>query len=292
MTEPAIERINIPGIYDMPAERYHADPVETPSLNNSVGKVLLNASPAHAYLAHPRLGGRPNFSPTSRMNLGSAAHSVILERTWDPIVFIDANDFRTKAAQAERDEALEAGKIPLLAKERFKVEGMVRAIEESGVFAGKADYMAYERTYIWQDHQDAWARCRIDAVYSSPDEEQPDIIYDLKTTELRATPRGWGRTQIWDYALQAAWYSEGHSTITGRGCQFVFVVQETKAPYSVRPFRFDTTSMAYGESLAAQAADTWHRCMETGKWPSYPHDTHVVRAPQYILDYLERERVG
>jgi hypothetical protein len=49
-------KISRPGIYlDVAANDYHADPCPAPSFTQSIAKVLLEKSPAHARLAHPRL---------------------------------------------------------------------------------------------------------------------------------------------------------------------------------------------------------------------------------------------
>ena len=48
------------GIHDIPPREYHADPCPAPSLSRSIAKLLVERSPAHAYAAHPRLGGPRN----------------------------------------------------------------------------------------------------------------------------------------------------------------------------------------------------------------------------------------
>ncbi|MBK8009562.1 MAG: hypothetical protein IPK23_14905 [Rhizobiales bacterium] len=48
-------KITKPGIYQMPAPDYFADPCPAPSLNQSLAKVLLDQSPLHAFYEHPRL---------------------------------------------------------------------------------------------------------------------------------------------------------------------------------------------------------------------------------------------
>ena len=215
------------------------------------------------------------------MTLGSAAHSVILEQSWEPIVFVDAPNFTTKDARLQRDTALAAGLLPLLEKDRATVDDMVLAIHNAGLFdASMRELSQFEATLCWREGP-SWHRCRVDCIYRGEDGE-PDTLYDLKTTAIDATPDGWGRSAIWDYALQAAWYTRGYEELTGRMANFVFVVQETKPPYGVRPFRFGLTGEAYGRDLADRAADLWARCMERGEWPSYPADVVTVQAPGWI----------
>ena len=52
---------------DISAEAYHADPAPEPSLSSSVAKILVNLSPAHARIAHPRLN--PDYRPRSRAEI-------------------------------------------------------------------------------------------------------------------------------------------------------------------------------------------------------------------------------
>ena len=51
----------------MPARDYHADPGETPTLSASIAKRIVNESPLHAWLKHPRLGGLPDEPTTARL---------------------------------------------------------------------------------------------------------------------------------------------------------------------------------------------------------------------------------
>src|ERR1700677_1036911 len=91
------------GIFNLSAEAYHADPCPTASLSSSIAGILLDQSPSHAWLAHPRLN--PNYvreSADSRFDLGSAAHMMLLEQREDRIVRVSADDWRTKAAKEAR----------------------------------------------------------------------------------------------------------------------------------------------------------------------------------------------
>src|SRR6266571_488600 len=80
-------RVMTPGIYTLTAEQYHADPAPTASLSSSVASILLDQSPLHAWLAHPRLNhSYVREDANSRFDLGSAAHMMLLERREDKIV--------------------------------------------------------------------------------------------------------------------------------------------------------------------------------------------------------------
>ena len=179
---------------DILAAEYHADPAPEPSLSSSVARILVERSPRHAWHAHPRLN--PDFEPdadgTARPNLGAAAHAVALECDWDRIVFVEAPDWRTKAAKEARSDAILAGRIPLLEKNRQQVTGMV-----AGLAPLLPEPRTAEATLIWREANGAWCRVRPDAIAA-----WGAVIVDVKTTTMAATPGGWGRRQMWEYAMQ------------------------------------------------------------------------------------------
>src|SRR5690606_1065600 len=67
---------------------------------------------------------------TKALDLGRAAHAIVLEGDESPIVAVDADSYRTAAARAQRDAARAAGKIPLLPHELATVRAMAAALRE------------------------------------------------------------------------------------------------------------------------------------------------------------------
>ena len=274
--------IDTPGIYSIPAAEYHKDPCPEPSLSSSIARRVIERSPLHASMRHPRFGGH-GIKPSSEMNLGTVAHAVILENTWAGVVFIDAPDFRTKDAKLHRDNAYAMGLTPLLVKDKATVENMVDVMREAHIFKEPEETrFSYEQTLVWQE-AGVWCRARLDAL----DAGMPPVIYDLKTTGLPATPEGWGRTAMWDYALQAAWYCRGYAALNSVMPAFRFVVQETSAPYAVRQFQFDDHGIRYGQQLADTAIALWGASLETGHFISYPDEIHTQTTPGWV-----RARLG
>src|SRR5258708_191113 len=64
--------------YDVPAHIYHADCSPEPSLTQSIAKILLNYSPAHARHAHPRLNPDHEPDDSTKYDIGNIAHRLIL----------------------------------------------------------------------------------------------------------------------------------------------------------------------------------------------------------------------
>ena len=106
--------ITEPGIYAVSDAEYLADPVIEPSLNNTIAKLLIDASPSHAYAAHPKLGGAGDAEAEDdsdeRQRIGSAAHAMFL-RGSQVAKLIPFDRYQSNAAKAARDEAIAAGLI-------------------------------------------------------------------------------------------------------------------------------------------------------------------------------------
>ena len=107
--------IKEPGVYEIPADAYHADPTIEPSLSASVANVILSHSPLHAWAKHPRLN--PDFEPEEKpqFDLGSAAHNMVLRQNFwrEEIAVVEAQDWKTKAAKEARETARAAGRHPV-----------------------------------------------------------------------------------------------------------------------------------------------------------------------------------
>src|SRR5262245_60670140 len=111
------------GVHSISADAYHIDPCPSPSLSASIAKLLSSRTPLHAWYAHPRLNPAYEVDTDQKFDIGTACHSLILN---DPRIFhiVDADDWRTKDAKAQRDEARAAGKVPLLALQWKRVNDM------------------------------------------------------------------------------------------------------------------------------------------------------------------------
>ena len=256
------------GIHTFTAEQYHADPAPTASLSSSIAKILLDQSPMHAWLAHPRLNTnyqKPDAD--SRFDLGSAAHMMLLEKRADRIVRVPHDDWRTNASKALRDQAAAEGKYAILERHYADVERMVVAAcvfingtELSGIFeTGDA-----EKTVIWNGVRGTY-RCRPDLL-----SEDRRVILDYKTTD-NANPEVFSR-QIgrMGYDLQSEFYTAGVQAVTGReDCVFVFLVQEITAPYACSLVSLSEAYKTVGRGKFTRATNIWNDCITQNRWPGY-----------------------
>lgn len=278
---------------DVPAAQYHADPCKSPSLSSSIAKVLLDRTPRHAWHAHPRLN--PNWEPeeNSKFDLGTVAHAIILGRG-AKYEIIDAQDWRTKAAQSARDEARANGKTPILRSQ----------FDSAGIMADEAlDHLAHvkearlmfaegaaERVLIWRDG-DAMCRCMID--WHGP---TPTDVWDIKTTDVSLSDNALARLIVnLGYDLSAAFYLRGLTALfpelAGR-FKWRWIFCETSEPFEVRVIEPSAEMLAMGDRKAALAIAKWSRCIKDNNWPGYAPAITRLEAPSWATDrQLEREMI-
>jgi hypothetical protein len=278
--------IETPGIYDIPADAYHADPCPAPSLSSSIAKLLCQSSPAHARVCHPRLCDHVVEEDAEHFDIGSAAHAILLEGV-NSVAIIDAKDWRTNAAKDARDQARQEGRIPLLKKVWADVEAMVLATRaqldahEDGremFCAGKP-----EQTLVWREG-DLWCRARLDWL-------RVGNIDDYKTTKASANPEAISRTLFangWD--VQAAFYLRGLKALTGVDGTFRFAAQETYPPYALSVVALGPDAMTLAEKKVRFALELWHDSLTRNTWPAYPLKTAYAGLPPWIeAAWLEKE---
>ena len=269
------------GIYsDIPAADYHADPCDTPSLSSSIAKLLLERPPYWAWAAHPKLN--PEWKPAepkAAFDIGSAAHALLLENGKD-IMVIAADNWLTKDAKAKRDDARGLGFTPVLTKEYEKTQEMSRIATEFlasyGIDVSKTDN---ECTMI-SEVDGVLCRTRADIFMLGR-------IIDYKTTGVSLDVFN-KQASKFGYDLQAAMYMRVAAEL-GEKCEWLFLVQETVAPYPVQMFRPTKEFLEVGKRKFAQALSIWSECLLMGEWPGYPKDIQLLDAMPWDLNDLNQE---
>lgn len=274
------DTIDKPGIYTLPAEVYHADPCPEPSLSGSVAIPLVHRSPRHAWWAHPRLNKEAEQQESTRMDLGTVAHALLLGAGGE-VQVIDAENYTTKAAREARDAAREAGKTPVLAGAYGQAQKMASAAHiflDNAVIGWKDG--APEQALIWQEG-DAWCRGMVDWL-----KNDRRTVIDYKTTGTSARPDDVER-HLFDmnYHLKAAFYERGLNVLDPDGAgrrEFLFLFQETDAPYACSIVTLSEGAMMIGRKQATYAIRRWQQCMRSGVWPSYGLAWHTASPPPWI----------
>jgi hypothetical protein len=273
-TEPRTE-IEEPGVYDLPVEVYHADPVKGGSLSSSGARKLLPPScPAlYAYeREHPP-------APTATFDIGHAAHKLALG-IGPELVVVDADDWRTSAAKAARDEAHAAGHVPLLRDTYAELQAMADALRSHPLASALlGDGGQAESSLVWRDESGIMRRCRLD--WKPAPREGRMIGWDYKTSRS-ADPEKFAKAGVdYGYHCQQAWYLDGLRALdfADDDAQFVFIVQEKTPPYLVSVVQLDVVAVRIGRHLNRRAIDIYAECSRTGIWPGYADDVAHVSLP-------------
>jgi hypothetical protein len=283
--------ITTPGVYDMPADIYHADPVPGGSLSSSGARGLLPPScPARYRYA----ADHPEARETKpAWDLGHAAHLLVLGAGQD-LVVVDADDWRTKAAREQRDEAHATGRTPLLLRDFETVQLMAEALREHPMARAlfNPDRGTPEQAGFVRDPQTGvWRRALFDWLPDTPlGRGGRMILPDYKTCHA-ADPEKLARA-VYDhgYHQQAAWYLDvAHALgLAGPDAAFVFVCQEKTPPYLVTVVEPDAMALRIGRHLNRQAIDIYAACVASGWWPGYSDDVELVGLPGWVENrYLQ-----
>ncbi len=272
-------------------QEYHADPCARPSLNYSIAKVLVSKSPAHAYLAHPRLGGHP-AGPTDDMLFGNLVHDLVLNACGRTVT-IDAPDYRTKAAKVSKAEALNHGQYPILLCKMDKVQACANAVDEAFFDLGiKADPDKAERIIEWED---AYGATGLVLCRSMLDLIDGLTIWDLKTCS-DASPHATHR-KIFDmgYEIQAASYIRAaerlQPDLAGR-IKFRWLFIETAPPYATAIVDPSPATLSLGAARWCDALRIWSKCLKDDFWPGYGDEPTIVDPPTWELQRQMSDETG
>jgi hypothetical protein len=276
-----------PGVYDIPEDAYHADPVPGGSLSASGAKKLLACPARFAWdRKHPP-------APTAAMELGTAVHALVLG-VGSGIVLVDAENYRTKAAQQAAAAARAIGKVPLLPAE-YEHAGDIASAVLAHPLAGALFDRAHgdpERSLFWADQETGiWRRARLDWLPHPGRYQRRMIVADLKTC-ASASPAAISKAVAnFGYHIQAPWYLDGVRALgLDDDPAFLFVFAETSAPHIVTIAQLHPDTMAAGQRLGRHACERFRDCAGAGVWPGYSEDPRTIETislPPWALRDLE-----
>lgn len=306
---PMIPWVQKPGIYKVPHDIYHSDPVITPSLSCSIARLLVRQTPAHAYQRHARFGSI-GIVPNAAMDDGSVVHALMsghedmimpIRSVYGPktkrkeLIGLPVREYMTDAAKEERDEIRGLGKIPVLQHRLAELKRcygaalkQLQAADDGACFVtpGRSEIMAVSC------EDGVWFRALADRLPDDP--KLP--LGDLKCTEMSAAPGGWERRLQTEYAFQDAFYrrvfhgAEGFWRPPMR-----FGVIELEPPHGTVIMAALPALASIAEMEVERAVQRWKQCLATGMWPGYPPHTAWIDATKWQLDEADeaeqRERV-
>jgi hypothetical protein len=281
MTPPSAEaRIAKAGFYTMPAVEYHADPVIEPSLSRSIAEKLLDACPAKAFVAHPRLSPWPAKRETANptRDWGSVVHKLGLG-AGPEIAVIHAESWSKKVDQEARRAAYDAGEVPILAGDYEEAKIAAKILREHLCEIVGAKFDA-EMVLVWREGR-AWCRTMLDAL--SADRL---ITVDVKTTGISCNPNAdlMRHMDSQGYDFQAAFHSRALDALhpEGRGRRkFKQLWQENEPPYLTSCTDVPEAVLHMMRRQVVASINIWTRCMDTGEWPGYPRAPVRFEKPAY-----------
>lgn len=273
--------ITAPGVYDgIPEDVYHSDPVPGGSLSSSGARKLLPPS-CPAIFQYERQHGQAHRAV---FDFGHVAHKAVLG-VGAPVVKVDADSWRSKAAQEQQKAAHAAGHVPLLAADVECVEGMAAAIRQhpvaSALFepgSGKPEQSAFAQ----DTDTGIWLRSRFDWLPNTDGGRL--ILGDYKTTRS-AEPSAISKAMAnYGYHQQNAFYVDIAATLgLAESIAFVFVFQEKTPPYLVTVVQLDDEAVRIGRALNRQAIDLYAECSAADTWPGYApaDDIPLISLPSW-----------
>ncbi len=104
------------------------------------------------------------------------------------------------------------------------------------------------------------------------------VVVDVKTTQ-DASPAAFSRAIVnFRYDLQAGFYTH----LFGAD-EFIFIVIEKNAPYSIGCYKADPSIIACGQELAERALNRVKECEANDSWPSYTAELGNILLPSWFV---------
>lgn len=279
--------------YNIHEKNYHADPCPTASFSSSIGAILLNQSPQHAWTAHPKLNPQYEPSTDKKFDIGNIAHSLFLQGI-DRAHQCDFKDWRTNTAKEMRDAAREEGKVPILTKDYHHIVKMVTIAHnflETTELKGIMKCGKPEVTFCWQHLRGItepifWCKARLDWL-----QDDHEVILDYKTTTIAEPSTFTSKIISVDYHLQAINYQRAVNALLQKVPAYFWLVQEIAQPYGCSLIGLSERMKELGTHRLERAQSIWAECLNTDRWPGYTTRTCFAEPPEWAI-YREEEQLA
>jgi PDDEXK-like domain of unknown function (DUF3799) len=284
----------------------HDEYLRSPALSASGAKLLVQPG-GPAKFRHARDHGQP---PKRAYDVGHAVHAEVLgvdpgcdvvmcsptkrngEPDGDPF---PALDYKTRSAQEHRDAIRAAGRVPVLASDLDLARDMAAALRQHPVASRllHPDTGDPEVSLFWHDaDRGVDRRGRVDWLRRA-DPSGRLILVDYKTTAA-ADPRSLQSAVVrYGYHQQAAWYRD---LVLGLGlatsAPFLFVFQETTAPYLVHLVELDELLLQMGAERNDVALSLFAQCTADDTWPGYNDGGITTLTPPTWALYEHADLLG
>lgn len=257
-----------PGVYDIPAEAYHAGPGTSVSM-------------LRAYADNParmRYGIR---KATTAQRFGTLIHCAVLEPADLDARFCPSDlerfDSRTAAYKAEVERA--AGR-ELVKRAEFEEALRIRDSVHAHPIAQEllTTTLQAEPSFYWTcPETDLLLRGRADGI-----RQDMRVIVDLKST-TDASPHEFGRSAAeYRYHWQAVHYCDGIKAAGGWEPEaFVFIAVEKTAPYLVGVYELAPLDLDKARDRLADTKAAYAESLRNDVWPGHPTNLERILLPEW-----------
>jgi hypothetical protein len=259
-----------PGIYSVPAERYHA----ANGCSKTMLDFLADRTPAHlqAYL----MGITKEETPA--MRFGAIVHRALLEPdTYREGFHVKPEKMRftTKEGMAWQSEH---GNLPIITQpESDAIDAMVSNVHTHPFAKRLLSGCTPEQSIFVEDHAGTLRKSRLDALTKG------NVIPDLKTTESAALDQFERNVSRYRYHVQAAYYIDNCKLAGIEKEAFFFICVEKTPPYLVRCLNLNSDVIEYGRNLYQRDIQIYRNCLESGRWPGWPEPYDEVALPTWEM---------
>lgn len=277
---------------DLTEEEYH----RLPALSAGGAFLLMNECPAIYWRHSPFNPEAVPVKASGAMDIGTALHLAALEpaRFAERVTVIDADAYRSNAAKAARDDAVEVGRVPLLVRDLDLVLTLSEALRKNDYVAAMLEGAQFEVSFTWDAETAAGHRlpCKARADIVTHDGR----IGDLKVS-ASASPEFFMR-QAWNqgHYLRSPWYQDGwREAVAGMANlpEYWYVVVGNKPPHLVTVIGLDERATEWGRQVLRGALETLDQCLTRRIWPPYEVKPVTIGLPAWAEYKLaDKEQTG
>ena len=233
---------------------------------------------------------------TPSLKFGRAYHKFCLEPYDFENEFVVSPKFDRRTKEGKEQYAAfekEAEGKEIIDEEAYEKLVAMREMLYKTPFVKKLINGEHEKSFFWTDKKTGIkCKCRPDSFGMLG--SQP-ICVDLKTTTDAETDAFMRSALKFNYDIQASHYTAGLEEAYGQEYAFVFIAQETTAPYLVNVLQADDFFMQNGREVRDTMLETYKKCVELDEWPAYNGFAEEKRyinsltIPQWLKNAMEYE---
>lgn len=284
----AVQEQQLARIIECTEEEYFRDPCATPSLSQSIAHVLNVQSALHAWNQHPKFGAYESPSDDTKAKVdGKVLHRLLLGKGAD-IVVCRFNDFKTKLAQETRDQAILAGKIPVIEHRYAEAAAATEILREKLAALGYVLDGQSEVAFEWEERgQDGPVLCRgrMDHIKLS---DSSALILDPKkivsADPITISRQFYAHGLDIQYTAYTSCMSKFRPDLAPGQIDMVFLFMEIEPPFAVTPTRPSPAFVEIGRQRWDRAILLWEKCLKTNRWPEYCSRAIDVEPQPWVLN--------